>query len=170
VELKGVPNLYRVTENIYRSGQPSAEGFRSLEALGVKTVLNLRDLHHDRLRGTALRGVRIKMRAWNPERADIVRALKILSDKDNGPFLVHCRHGADRTGLIMAMYRMAVQGWEREKAIEEMIDGGYKFHAIWTEIPQFLRQVDVAGIKAALFRPEQPLNTPGTTDGQIKMD
>jgi protein tyrosine phosphatase (PTP) superfamily phosphohydrolase (DUF442 family) len=150
LDLEGVPNLHKVTENIYRSGQPSREGFRNLEALGIKTILNLRDLHHDRLRGTALRGMRIKMRAWNPDMGRIISALNILARKDDGPFLVHCQHGADRTGLLMAMYRMAVQGWEREKAIAEMIDGGYGFHSIWTEIPRFIRQTDIARVKAAL--------------------
>jgi protein tyrosine phosphatase (PTP) superfamily phosphohydrolase (DUF442 family) len=150
VALEGVPNLHRVTENLYRSGQPSAEGFRNLEAFGVKTVLNLRDLHQDKLRGTALRGIRIRMRAWDPETGEVIRALRILSDADGGPFLVHCQHGADRTGMVIALYRMAAQGWDRERAIEEMERGGYGFHPIWAEIPRFLRQADIAKIRAAL--------------------
>ncbi|MDR2076351.1 MAG: tyrosine-protein phosphatase [Desulfovibrio sp.] len=150
VDLEGVPNLHRVTEDLYRSGQPSAEGFRNLEAIGVRTVVNLRDLHRDDLQGTALRGIRVRMRAWDPDINEVLYALQTLSNKENAPILVHCQHGADRTGLVVAVYRMAVQDWSRERAIDEMMNGGYGFHPIWADIPRFLRQADIAAIKAAL--------------------
>ncbi|MDR1137158.1 MAG: tyrosine-protein phosphatase, partial [Synergistaceae bacterium] len=102
VELSGVPNLYRVTKNIYRGAMPTAEGLRELEKLGVKTVINLRAFHGDDNKGTSLREIRVRMHAWDPDVDDIVRVLRILSDESGGPYFVHCQHGADRTGLITA--------------------------------------------------------------------
>ena len=44
---------------------------------------------------------------------------------------MHCQQGADRTGTMMAFYRIAVQGWPKDDAIAEMKNGGYGFHSIW---------------------------------------
>ncbi|MDR1885469.1 MAG: tyrosine-protein phosphatase [Synergistaceae bacterium] len=150
VWLDGVPNCHRVTENIYRSAQPDEQGFRNLESLGIRTVINLRETRGDRLSGTSLRGIRVKMRAWDPETDDVIRVIRILSDDGGGPYLVHCRQGADRTGLVIAAYRMAVQGWSREDAIDEMMNGGYGFNEIWVNIPLFLRRIDIERVRAAL--------------------
>ncbi|MDR1579722.1 MAG: tyrosine-protein phosphatase [Synergistaceae bacterium] len=150
VRLAGVPNLHRVTDNLYRGAQPAEEGFKNLERLGIKTVVNLRSLHADDLRGTSLKGVRIRMEAWDPEFGQIVRVMSILSDPDGAPYFVHCQHGADRTGMVTAVYRMAVQGWSKDEAIAEMTDGGYGFHAVWTDIPKFLRKLDVERVKAMM--------------------
>jgi hypothetical protein len=66
---------------------------------------------------------------------------------------------------------MVLQGWDRERAIDEMINGGYGFHPIWTEIPRFLREVDTAAIRAALrSRGIHSEETGRTGHGQIKMD
>ena len=147
--LDGVPNFHMVTRNIYRGAQPTREGFRNLERMGVKTVVNLRALHRDNLEGTSLREARIPMRAWEPEADEIAGALRVITGKD-GPYFVHCQHGADRTGAVIAVYRMAVQGWERDEAIREMTGGGYGFHFIWAEIPKFLRQIDIEMIKSMI--------------------
>ncbi|MDR0747525.1 MAG: tyrosine-protein phosphatase [Helicobacteraceae bacterium] len=152
VELNGAPNLHRVTESIYRSAQPTAEGFKNLQKLGVKTVINLRQFHSDdkELSQTELKAVRVKMQAWDPETKEVIRVLKMLNDPEGAPYLVHCQHGADRTGLAIAAYRIVVQEWSKEDAIKEMTKGGYGFHAIWTDIPKFLRQMDVEAIRKHL--------------------
>jgi len=150
LRLDGVPNLHRVTDQIYRGAQPTREGFRNLEAMGIKTVINLRSFHHDDTERTSLAYVRVRMEAWDPEMGEIIRVMRILSDESGAPYFVHCQHGADRTGMAMAVYRMAVQGWRRDEAIREMTDGGYGFHPIWTGIPAFLRKLNVERIKSAL--------------------
>jgi protein tyrosine/serine phosphatase len=150
IKLSGVPNLHKVTDDLYRGAQPTAKGFKNLERLGIKTVINLRSLHADDLRDTSLKGIRIRMEAWDPEFKEIVRAMRILSDKGGAPYFVHCQHGADRTGMVTAVYRMAAQGWSKDEAIAEMIDGGYGFHSVWTEIPKFLRELDVEKVKAMM--------------------
>lgn len=145
----GIVNFKKVSPYLYRSAQPDAAGMRELEKLGVKTVINLRDFHDDReeARGTKLRLLRVKMDTWHIEDEDIVQVLAMLRGKKNGPFLIHCQHGADRTGVVCAMFRLVEQGWSREDAIRELTDGGYGFHKTWTNIPRYLQKVDIGKVR-----------------------
>jgi protein tyrosine/serine phosphatase len=144
-----VKNLNRVTPQLYRSAQPDAAGMRALEKLGIRTVINLRDLNDDKkeARGTKLRLHRVKMDAWQIEDEDVVRALAMLRRKGDGPFLVHCHHGSDRTGVVCAMFRLVEQRWSREDAIRELKDGGFGFHKTWVNIPRYLAKVDIEKIR-----------------------
>ena len=143
-------NFHKVSEDLYRGAQPSADGNRELQRLGMRTIINLRGLHSDRreLRGTAIRYRHIRMEAILPRDEQIIRFLRIVSKKENGPFFVHCQHGADRTGTMCALYRMAFQGWSKDEAIDEMTQGGFGFHKIWNAtLVNYLRGVDVDALK-----------------------
>lgn len=146
---EGLPNLHQVTPTVYRGGQPTAEGMRQLKVMGVKTVINLRSFNSDRdeLGDTGLEYEHIYMKAWHPEREDIIRFLRIVMDKNKAPVFVHCQHGADRTGLMCAIYRVAVCGWTKEEAIHEMTDGGFGHHTIWTNLIKFIEALDIEAIK-----------------------
>lgn len=148
----GVPNLHKVNDQLYRSAQPSAAEFKALEKLGIKTVLNLRANHddNDEAKGSGLKLERIEVNTWNISEDEVVEALAILANPENGPFLVHCQHGADRTGLVCAMYRIVNQGWSKEKAIDELKNGGYGFHSTWKNIPKFIEQADPEKLKKAV--------------------
>ena len=153
LEVAGVPNLHQVDEHIYRSAQPKAPGLRNLEErLGVRTVINLRNFNSDKreARNTQLALEEMNINTWDVRDEHVVRVLKILRDRSRGPFLVHCQHGADRTGLMMAMYRMVEQGWSREDAMREMTQGGYGFHKTWRNIVRYVQRVDVDKIRAGL--------------------
>jgi protein tyrosine/serine phosphatase len=149
VDQGGVPNLHRVTPLLYRSAQPSSEGLRAAEKLGVRTVISLRAFHSDReeLEATKLRTERIYFNTWHPEDEDVVRFLKIVGNTNNGPFLVHCLHGADRTGTMIAIYRMAIQNWPKDAAIKEMREGGYNYHTVWTNLIKYLNKLDVPALR-----------------------
>jgi protein tyrosine phosphatase (PTP) superfamily phosphohydrolase (DUF442 family) len=149
VKLDGVPNLYKVSDALYRSAQPTALGMTNLRKMGIKTVVNLRSFHSDRneIGKTGLGYVHIFMKAWHPERQEIVRFLKIVSDPQRTPVLLHCLHGADRTGTMTALYRIVVQGWTKEAALREMTEGGYNFHAVFGNLPQWIEDLDVESIK-----------------------
>ena len=69
-----------------------------------------------------------------------MRFLEIVSDPDNLPAFVHCKHGADRTGTAVALYRIKVQNWDAEEAINEMVNGGYNFHRIYRHLKDFVRK------------------------------
>jgi protein tyrosine/serine phosphatase len=89
----------------------------------------------------------LSVKTWHIEDEDIIKVLKIIRKKENGPFLIHCQHGADRTGLMSAMYRIVEQGWSKDEAIKEMVEGGYGFHAIWANIVDYVKNVDIERIK-----------------------
>jgi protein tyrosine phosphatase (PTP) superfamily phosphohydrolase (DUF442 family) len=149
IQQEGVPNLHRVSDTLYRSAQPSAEGMRNLKAMGIKTIVNLRSFHSDRdmMKGTGLAYEHIYMKAWHPEEEDAVRFLRIVTNPKGAPVLVHCQHGADRTGAMCAIYRVAVQGWSKEEALKEMTEGGFGFHEIWQDLIWWIDALDLEGIK-----------------------
>jgi protein tyrosine phosphatase (PTP) superfamily phosphohydrolase (DUF442 family) len=145
----GVPNFHKVSDDLYRGAQPSEEGFRQLEKSGIKTVVNLRAFHSDRdkLKGTNLNYEHINMTTWHPENEDVVRFLKIATDANLTPVFVHCQRGADRTGTMCAIYRVAVQDWPKDEAIEEMTKGGFEFYSMWQNLIDYIRKLDIEKIK-----------------------
>ena len=149
VNLKGVPNLHKVSDDLYRSAQPTPGGMQQLQQLGIKTIVNLRSFHSDRddIGQTGLAYEHIYMKAWHPEEQDAVRFLRIVTDPERTPVLVHCQHGADRTGSMVALYRIAVQDWTKEAAIREMTRGGFGYHKIWIELPHWIRDLDIASLR-----------------------
>jgi protein tyrosine/serine phosphatase len=149
MEHPGLPNLHKVSDDLYRGAQPTAEGIAELKTLGVKTVINLRDGDTDRkvLAGSGLAYELIPMTAWRPHDDDVVQFLRVATDESRLPAFVHCRRGADRTGMMVAIYRVAVQGWEKEQAIAEMTQGGFRFNSGWQNLVQYIRDLDIDAIK-----------------------
>jgi len=146
----GLPNLHQVSANLYRGAQPTPAGFRRLKELGIKTVVNLRsngDEGED-LGSTGLRYESIESKAFTMGDDEAARFLKIVSDPQNQPVFVHCRRGADRTGVVCALYRVAVQDWSRAQAVDEMTHGGYGFNSLFFQrLVRYIYDVDVAGLK-----------------------
>jgi protein tyrosine/serine phosphatase len=165
MEMQGVPNLHKVSDMVYRSAQPSAEGMRNLKAEGIETIINLRSFNSDRdeIGDTGLSYEHIYMKAWHPEEEDAVRFLQIVTNPKRSPVLVHCQHGADRTGTMCALYRIAVQGWTKEEAIREMTQGGFGFHEIWKKLPDWFEDLDIEAIKkkAGIKSGTEQTNSPG---------
>jgi len=153
IEKPGLPNLYRVSGDLYRGAQPTAEGFRQLKAMGVKTIINLRAFYDDReeIAGTGLAYEEIPMNPWHAEDEDAIRFLNLVADRSRAPFFVHCYYGADRTGMLCAVYRIVIQGWTKDEAIAEMTQGGFGFHAIWENLVDYLRKLDVEKLKRQAF-------------------
>jgi len=149
IQVEGVPNLYKVSDTLYRSGQPSAAGMKKLKGIGIETVVNLRSSHSDRalIEGTGLAYEHIVMKAWHAEEEDAVRFLQIVTNPKRSPVLVHCQHGADRTGSMCALYRVAVQGWSKDEALREMMQGGFGFHGIWENLIRWMNGLDIDRIK-----------------------
>ena len=117
--------------------------------MGIKTNVNLRSFHSDRdeIEDTGLAYEHIYMKTWHPEDEEVVRFLRIVTDENRTPVFVHCQRGADRTGVMCAIYRIAVQGWSKEEAIEEMTEGGFGFHGAWENMVGYVRQLDIDRIK-----------------------
>jgi protein tyrosine phosphatase (PTP) superfamily phosphohydrolase (DUF442 family) len=144
LSLSGCSNLYQVSQTLCRGAQPTAEGFKELEKLGIKTVINLRALHSDKdeLKSTQLKYISIPMETWDPETDQVRQFLRAATDPQNQPVFVHCQHGADRTGTMTAAWRIIIEGWTKERAVHEMTEGPFGFHEIWTGLPKFLDKLD----------------------------
>ena len=152
IALDGVPNLHRITASLYRSEQPTALGMKNLEKLGIRTVINLRFFNsdEDEVKGTSLRTERTKILTWSIGDKHVVEVMKMLAKTENGPFLIHCQHGADRTGLMTAMYRILEQGWTPDEALRELTDGGFGYHSMWSNIIRYVKSADVSALRASI--------------------
>jgi tyrosine-protein phosphatase SIW14 len=144
-------NLYRLNPDVYRSEQPTRRGFEEISKMGIRTIVNLRSEHSDAslVEGLDLRLVEIPMEAAHFGEDEIARALGAIRAAEK-PVLVHCQYGADRTGVVMAMYRIVFEGWSKEEALAELRGGGFGFHVYYMNIPRFIRAVDVDGLREKL--------------------
>ena len=149
----GPANLHRVDVKVWRSSQPQKFQFGILaREEGIGEVLSLRRWHDDKERAKDLRCHQVRMNAGKIRDEDIVAALRVLVSAEK-PVLVHCLHGSDRTGVVIAMYRMVVQEWPRERAIAEFMDPQYGYHGEWfPNIREYLEKVDLAAIRQETYR------------------
>jgi protein tyrosine/serine phosphatase len=130
-----------VAYGIFRGAQPDPEGYDTLKAMGIRTVINLRTRHGERkaVEAAGMRYVEIPMSYWKDVDPAVVRkALSEMTDPANQPVFVHCFRGTDRTGVIVAVYRMEVDGWSEAEAEAEM--EAFGFHEIWSQLKRFVRR------------------------------
>jgi protein tyrosine/serine phosphatase len=155
----GLPNLHRVHAGLYRGAQPHDEGFDELKAMGIKTVVNLRTFSSDRKAcgRTGLDYEKIAMQAWRDNDKDVVAFLRLAVDPERQPIFVHCLHGADRTGMVVAVYRVVVEGWTKDEALREMTLGGYGFHEQFDNLLEYVAELDVEEMRKRIGLPaEEP--------------
>ncbi|MFA5794321.1 MAG: protein-tyrosine phosphatase family protein [Candidatus Brocadiia bacterium] len=158
--IPGLENFAKITDNIYRGAQPTAEGFAALKKMGVKTVINLRDRHSDAelLKGLGLKCIDIPSMASDIQETNIYTFIKAVTNPANQPVFIHCLHGSDRTGLMLAIYRVCCQDWPREEAVKEMDIFGR--HIVYPNIPKYIRFFNVDETKTkALSAPEPAVQT-----------
>ncbi|MFT3742690.1 MAG: tyrosine-protein phosphatase [Pyrinomonadaceae bacterium] len=121
-----LPNFQKVNENLFRGGQPKPEGFQQLKELGVHTVIYLRSddekasKERELAEAAGLSFTSVPLGNWKrPAKADIEKVLAMINDAGNQPVFVHCKRGADRTGTVIAIYRMTHDGWDAKQASDE---------------------------------------------------
>jgi tyrosine-protein phosphatase SIW14 len=129
--LEHVPNFHRVNDRIYRSGEPSVVGLQELGAFGIKRVIDLREkseattFEKETLEKLGIKYTNIPFAALSaPSNQQIESVLKLLTDNDASPILVHCRRGKDRTGTVIACYRIQHDGWDNSRALAEAKEYG----------------------------------------------
>ena len=141
-------NLNFVDAQIYRSEQPDKEDINDLKRLGVKEILNLREFHsdNDEFESTNFDLHHIKMHTSKITEDQIISALKFIRNR-KGPILIHCWHGSDRTGVVVASYRIIFNHWSKSEAIDEMVNGGFGYHEkIYPELISLIENLDVEKI------------------------
>jgi protein tyrosine phosphatase (PTP) superfamily phosphohydrolase (DUF442 family) len=152
LDIPGLPNGYKVSDDLYRGAQPDEGGIAALKTMGVRTVVNLRSTRSDRelVESTGIAYEHIYMQPWHPEREEVVRFLRITTDPARTPVFVHCQRGADRTGMMCAIYRIVVQDWPKQDAIDEMVHGGFDHDTQWDELTDFIRAIDIQDLREEL--------------------
>lgn len=131
---EALPNFARVNERLYRGGQPRKDGFKKLAELGITTVINLRD-DDERALLEELDATAAGLRYFNvpfkrrgpPNEAQVDRVLSLIDAHENEKVFLHCHKGQDRTGMVVALYRISRDGWTDEQAISEAERLGMKF-------------------------------------------
>jgi protein tyrosine/serine phosphatase len=130
----GLKNFGVCDGHIYRGAQPKPEEYAALKALGISTVVDLRQDARPYARASAeaagLKYVNIKMDDGDkPYDEQIAAFIAAVTDPANGKIYVHCAGGRHRTGATIAVYRMAIQGWTAEAAYREM--KAYDYYSRW---------------------------------------
>jgi protein tyrosine/serine phosphatase len=145
-------NLFRITPMLYRSRQPDASAQPLIQQLGVHTVVNfIKESDQTWLSDPLIAQVQIPLQTVHVDDADMIESLRaIQTAQQNGPVLIHCKHGLDRTGLVAAMYRIVVQGWSKQAALDEMEHGGYGDEDNLKHGIDYINKVDVDALKTAL--------------------
>lgn len=143
-QYKELPNFHQVNSNLYRGGQPRKDGLQQLKQLGIKTIINLRDndartrSEEAEARALGLSYFNIPFDTFNrPSDKAVDDVLTLINTADNQPVFVHCNRGADRTGTIIAIYRIENDGWTSEKAKAEARHFGMGFWEI--EMKNYIR-------------------------------
>jgi tyrosine-protein phosphatase SIW14 len=165
VEGTSVVNLYRIEDGLYRGAQPTADGFKELAALGVKCVLDVAGGAGDAalVEGGALKLFHVPMTAFGLRDDRVLEALRIMADPQNRPLLIHCQHGADRTGAMVALYRVLFQGWTPEKAVLEMNRGGYHHSSLFRNLETYVLKADAAALRRKLGIAGPPPEAPAAS-------
>ncbi|MFJ3259197.1 dual specificity protein phosphatase family protein [Pseudomonas sp. NPDC086581] len=145
-------NLYQMSPTLYRSALPSGQNLPVLEQLKVKTVVSfIKDDDRAWIGQQNIAVVSFPTHADRVDDADVLKVLRILqSAEQNGPVLMHCKHGRDRTGLFAAMYRTVIQGWSKEDALKEMVEGGYGTEDDMTDAIAYVQKADIGKLQLAL--------------------
>jgi protein tyrosine/serine phosphatase len=148
--IEGLENFARIDAVLYRGAQPTAEGYRKLKEMGVKTVINFRSHHSYKkdIEAAGMACVELPLQAdmigSEPPTEEQLRSFfEIVLDPARQPVFIHCMGGKDRTGTLCAVYRMETAGWSKEEAIEEM--QAFGFHDYYADLMKYVRGYELRG-------------------------
>jgi len=141
----GVGNFQKVDDHVYRGAQPTREGFTNLSKLGIQTVIDLREpgdrssTERKWVTGAGMRYISVPMYGMaTPSNESVLKVLGFLEDHSTGPVFVHCKRGADRTGGVIACYRVEHDHWENGRALAEARSMGMSWFQ--TAIQSYVRK------------------------------
>lgn len=145
-------NLHQMTPTLYRSALPNSNAIPVLESLKIGTVINfLPESDAPWLKTSDIKQVQLSYRTNHVDDSDVLAALRAIQDAETrGPVLMHCKHGSDRTGLMAAMYRVVIQGWSKEDALNEMTLGGFGSSNGFKDGVRYMMKADIDKLRTAL--------------------
>lgn len=128
----GISNFHKTADGIYRGGAPSNTGLKTLKAMGIRTIIDLRGFsapakqEKKTAESMGFKWINLPMGKAAPTERQVSTFLATLAKAPAEPVFVHCQYGADRTGCMIGIYRVQVHGWSFAKAWAEMRAYGFK--------------------------------------------
>lgn len=122
---EGIANFGKISDSLFRGAQPDASGIKNLARLGIKTIINLRmtnevwKAEEAEAHASGITYTNVPLRGIGRPTDVQVETLLALIDTLPPPVFVHCRYGCDRTGTIIACYRIRRDHWSNQAALEE---------------------------------------------------
>ncbi len=149
-----LPNFAEVNANILRGGQPTENGVKELARRGVKTIINLRGADENSkkeetwARNNGIKFIAVNLGNWfKPKDSDVENILKQIDVADNQPVFVHCKRGADRTGTVIAVYRLTHDHYTAKQAVSEAKNYNFGWWQFWMKdyIEDYAKRIDEKG-------------------------
>jgi protein tyrosine phosphatase (PTP) superfamily phosphohydrolase (DUF442 family) len=147
-----------VSERLFRGGQPHSGGIQRLAELGINTVVNLRGAStrtrsdEAEARSLGLHYFNVPLPVWGrPDEARVRRIIEVLTAPEGGRVFVHCKDGVDRTGMVIALYRILHEGWKTDDALVEAERRGMRRIQYWMRdyVEDYGRRHRAPGAEAA---------------------
>ncbi len=147
--LTSIANFHQVDEQLWRGGQPGPEGLKELEDKGIKTIISFCGEESESGIQEKETAESMGMNFYNlplsvyqrPSDEIVLSFLDIVLTPDNQPVFVHCSSGRDRTGAMVAVYRILVYDWTIKQAYQEAKKYGFWPYHGTGELHKMIHQI-----------------------------
>ncbi|MCU1243382.1 MAG: hypothetical protein JWO71_4108 [Candidatus Acidoferrum typicum] len=164
LKIAGVPNAGKVSDVLFRGAQPSAKGLAELKKLGVTTIVDLRgnrgpvSREREQAESLGMHFIDIPVNGWSPpSNAQVAEFLKLFQHDSTQKVFVHCYYGRDRTGVMVAAYRMTQQNWTVDQAVAEMNSFGFRYY-LYPGMKSYVRGFPITFGTDNTFAPLHPVS------------
>lgn len=164
LSLAGIPRAGKVSDALYRGAQPSSEGLAELKKLGITTVVDLRGnrgpvaSERRQVESLGMHFIDIPVSGWSaPTNAQVAEFLKLFKADPSQKIFVHCYYGEDRSGVMVAAYRIAQQNWTVDQAFAEMLSFGFH-NRLYPAMRSYVRKFPSSFSSDSVFAALRPTN------------
>lgn len=145
-------NFHQVDSVFFRSGQPLGKEYSAIKQRGICTIINLRKSKmSQKSQQEGLNYIHIPLETDEVTAEDILSVLLSIRDAPK-PILIHCRRGSDRTGCMVAAYRIVFNGWDKQRALTEMLDPKYAYlENLFPKLKQLILNCDEQALREQIL-------------------